>query len=116
MSLTGTFSGTTANERITPTIAWSAVQSVAGNYSDITATLTYRRSNDYVTGGKWEGSLTVGDQTVTGKKTLRITDTEDAVAISATFRVLLKFPAQEGHQHTDNHRADRRNFRQRKLL
>lgn len=88
MSLTGTFSGTTANERITPTIAWSAVQSVAGNYSDITATLTYRRSNDYVTGGKWEGSLTVGDQTVTGKKTLRITDTEDAVAISATFRVL----------------------------
>ena len=87
MSLTGKFSGTTANERITPTITWSAVQSVAGNYSDITATLTYRRSNDYVTGGKWEGSLTVGTQTVTGKKTLRITHTEDAVAISATVRV-----------------------------
>lgn len=87
MSLTGKFSGTTANERITPTITWSAVQSVAGNYSDITATLTYRRSNDYVTGGKWAGSLTVGDQTLTGKKTLRITNTEDAVAISGTFRV-----------------------------
>lgn len=87
MALQGSFSGKTANTRITPTITWKAVQSVVGNYSDITATLTYRRDNDYVTGGTWSGSLTIGTQKFTGKKTIRITDDTDAVAISATARV-----------------------------
>lgn len=87
MSLQGSFTGTTANERITPTIRWSAAQSVAGNYSDITATLTYRRTGDYITGGTWSGSLTVGETTLTGKKRMNIVSTADTVAISATVRV-----------------------------
>ena len=64
MALQGTFYGTTANVRITPIIDWSAVQSVAGNYSDITAVLSYTKKNSNpTTGGKWTGSLTIGDQT-----------------------------------------------------
>lgn len=64
MALQGIFYGTTANVRITPIIEWSAVQSVTGNYSDITATLSYTKKNSNpTTGGKWTGSLTIGDQT-----------------------------------------------------
>lgn len=88
MALQGYFSGKTANERITPTIHWWAVQSVAGNYSDITATLTYRRNNNYTTGGDWKGSLTIGTQVFTGKKYIEITNDADTVAISATARVM----------------------------
>lgn len=64
MALQGTFYGTTANVRITPIIEWSATQSVAGNYSDITATLSYTKKNSNpTTGGRWTGSLTIGDNT-----------------------------------------------------
>lgn len=64
MALQGIFYGTTANVRITPIIEWVAVQSVSGNYSDITATLSYTKKNSNpTTGGKWTGSLTIGDQT-----------------------------------------------------
>lgn len=87
MALKGSFSGKTANERITPTITWSAVQSVAGNYSDITATLTYRRDNNYNTEGSWKGSLTIGDQKSTGTKWIKITNDADVVAIGATVRI-----------------------------
>ena len=47
MALQGSFSGETSNDQITPTITWQATQSVIGNYSDITATLTYKRKNNY---------------------------------------------------------------------
>lgn len=64
MALQGIFYGTTANVRITPIIEWSAVQSVAGNYSDVTATLSYTKKNSNpTTGGRWSGSLTIGEDT-----------------------------------------------------
>lgn len=64
MALQGIFYGTTANVRITPIIEWSAVQSVAGNYSDITATLSYTKKNSNpTTGGRWSGSLTINGDT-----------------------------------------------------
>lgn len=87
MALKGSFSGKTSNDRITPTISWAATQSVTGNYSDITATLTYKRNNNYNTEGSWKGSLTIGTQTFTGSKWIKITGGGDAVAISATARV-----------------------------
>lgn len=64
MALKGIFYGTTANVRITPIIEWSAVQSVSGNYSDITAILSYTKKNSNpTTGGRWTGSLTIGEDT-----------------------------------------------------
>lgn len=88
MALTGKFSGTTSNSRIKPTITWSAVQSVEGNYSDITAILTYKRNNDQVTGGSWSGTLTIGNQVFKGSKRFNITNDADAEAIRATARIL----------------------------
>lgn len=87
MAIEGVFSGTTSNSRIKPTITWSAVQSVSGNYSDVTATLTYQRNNSYETAGLWEGTLTIGEQSVSGSKKLTITDGSAATALSATVRV-----------------------------
>ena len=43
MAGSGSFTGTTANSAIVPTITWSAAQSQEGNYSDVTAVLTYDR-------------------------------------------------------------------------
>lgn len=88
MALSGTFSGTTANSRIKPTITWTAVQSVAGNYSDITATLTYSRTNTgYTTDGTWSGSITIGTQSFSAKKYIAVTYQSDTVAMTATARV-----------------------------
>lgn len=87
MALQGTFSGTTSNSRIKPTITWSATQSVTENYSQITATLTYKRNNSYTTAGAWSGSLTIGTQVFTDSKSIQITNTDDAVAITATAQV-----------------------------
>ena len=48
MAGSGSFTGTTANSAIVPTITWSAAQSQEGNYSDVTAVLTYDRTNSWV--------------------------------------------------------------------
>jgi len=87
MALNGSFGGKTSNSRIKPTLWWSAVQSVEGNYSDITAILTYKRTNDQVTGGSWSGTLTIDDQVFKGSKRFNITNDMDAEAIRATARV-----------------------------
>lgn len=88
MALKGSFYGTTSNSYIKPKIEWSAVQSVAGNYSDITATLTYSRTNQgYSTGGAWSGSLTIGQDTKTGTGSFDITYNSNTVAITHTARV-----------------------------
>lgn len=89
MALKDTFYGTTENPNIKPKIAWSAVQSVENNYSDITATLTYSRTNSgYTTGGYWSGSLSIGDSTGTvSSKYIEITRDSDTLAITHTARV-----------------------------
>lgn len=88
MALSGTFYGTTSNPRIKPQIVWSAKQSVAGNYSDVTAVLQYTRSNSgYTTGGTWEGTLSINGETVTDKLYLEITYGNTTTALSATVRV-----------------------------
>lgn len=88
MANNGFFYGTTANTKIKPKITWSAVQSVEGNYSDITATLSYSRTNTgYTTGGTWEGTLTIGDRQFSGSKYIEITYDSNTVAITGTARV-----------------------------
>jgi len=88
MALNGYFYGTTANAWIKPKLTWSAEQSVEGNYSDITVTLSYSRTNTgYKTEGDWSGSITLGEETVTGKKHISVTYQSDTPAMTATFRV-----------------------------
>ena len=88
MALSGYFYGTTANARIKPKLSWSAVQSVEGNYSDITVTLSYSRTNTgYKTEGQWSGTIYLGDQQKSGEKHLSITYQSDTEALTATFRV-----------------------------
>jgi hypothetical protein len=88
MALSGTFYGTTTNERIKPKIVWSAVQNVAGNYSDVTATLSYSRTNTgYETAGLWEGSITIDGDTKSESKNLSITYNSNTQAITHTVRV-----------------------------
>ena len=88
MAIKGSFSGTTSNSRIKPTITWWLVQSVEGNWSEITAVLTYSRTNTgYATEGKWKGSITIGDQTVTGADTIKITHNSNTEAMVAMARV-----------------------------
>ena len=94
MALSGSFTGKTANQYIKPKITWSATQSITGNYSDVTATLTYSRTNTgYTTSGSWAGSLYIDKGTddeqrakVSGKL-IEITYNSNTLAISKTFRV-----------------------------
>ena len=88
MALSGIFYGTSSNPRIKPQISWSAVQSVAGNYSDVTAKLQYTRSNSgYTTGGTWKGTLTIGGDTVTKSLYMEITYGNTTTVITHKVRV-----------------------------
>lgn len=88
MALSGTFYGTSSNPRIKPQIVWSAVQSVAGNYSDVTAKLQYTRSNSgYTTGGTWQGTLTINGESKTDKLYMEITYGNTTTVLTSTVRV-----------------------------
>lgn len=88
MALSGNFSGSTGNQYIYPEIYWSAVQSVDGNYSDVTATLYYSRSNSgYTTTGTWSGGITINGSRTSGSRYLSIAYHSETMAISATVRV-----------------------------
>lgn len=88
MALSGIFYGTSSNPRIKPQISWEAVQSVAGNYSDVTARLQYTRSNaGYTTGGTWKGSLSIGGNTATKSLYMEITYGNVTTVITHKVRV-----------------------------
>ena len=88
MALSGNFTGSTGNQYIYPEIYWSAVQSVDGNYSDVTATLYYSRSNSgYTTTGTWSGGITINGSRTSGSRYLSISYHSETMAISATVRV-----------------------------
>lgn len=91
MALSGYFTGSTANQAIVPKIEWSGVQSIAGNYTDVTATLYYSRTDSYVTGGTWSGSITIGGTVTNGSKSeVRITLNSNTQVMSATVRIYHK--------------------------
>lgn len=88
MALSGAFTGTTGNQYIFPTIKWSAVQSQDGNYSDVTATLYYSRSNSgYTTSGTWSGGITIDGQWTAGSRHIEVSYQSGTFAMSATVRV-----------------------------
>lgn len=88
MALSGAFTGTTGNQYIFPTIKWSAVQSQDGNYSDVTATLYYSRSNSgYTTSGTWSGGITIDGQWTAGSRHIEVSYQSGTLAMSATVRV-----------------------------
>ena len=88
MALSGNFSGSTGNQYIRPDIYWSAAQSQDGNYSDVTATLYYSRSNSgYTTSGTWSGGITIDGQRSAGSRHIEISYNSDTMAVSATVRV-----------------------------
>lgn len=88
MALSGTFYGTTSNEYIQPKIVWSATQSVSGNYSTVTATLYYSRTNTgYTTEGNGSYTLTINGSAKTESKRLTFTHNSNTKAISHTVQV-----------------------------
>lgn len=88
MALNGYFYGTTANARIKPKMSWEAVQNAEENYSDVTVTLSYSRTNSgYTTAGNWSGTIYLGDQSQSGRKYITVTHNSDTEALTATFRV-----------------------------
>ena len=88
MALSGNFSGSTGNQYIRPDIYWSAAQSQDGNYSDVTATLYYSRSNSgYTTSGTWSGGITIDGQRTAGSRHIEISLNSYTMAVSATVRV-----------------------------
>ena len=94
MALSGNFSGKTSNQFVKPTIYWSAVQNIEGNYSDVTVELRYSRTNTgYTTEGNFSGALyidkgTDGEQKQTGSKSsFKVTYKSNSLAMSKTFRV-----------------------------
>ena len=88
MALSGSFTGSTNNSTVKPKITWSAVQNIAENYSMVTATLTYSRTNSgYTTSGAWNGSITINGTTTTGTASINITYNSNTEAMSATVKV-----------------------------
>lgn len=84
MALNGTFYGSTSNQYIRPRIVWSATQSISGNTSTVTATLSYTRTNTgYTTTGTWAGSITInGNKASVSSKRLTIVNGSYVTAIS----------------------------------
>lgn len=64
MALSGSFTGTSANQYITPRIVWSAKQDIDGNKSTITASLYYAKSSwsNTATGGYGAFKITIDGQ------------------------------------------------------
>lgn len=88
MALKGTITGSTANQFIDCKIVWSATQSIAGNYSDVTATLYYSRNNTgYTTQGTWNGKIIINGVETSSTKYITITKDSNTVAMTATTRV-----------------------------
>lgn len=88
MALSGTFYGTTGNEYIRPKIVWKATQSVSGNYSTVTATLYYSRTNSgYTTKGTGSFSLTINGNKASASKAVTITYNSNTVAITHKVQV-----------------------------
>ena len=88
MALSGTIYGTTNNKYIDAKLEWSATQNKTENYSTITATLYYSRTNTgYTTSGKWVGAITINGTEVSGEARITITYQSNTEAMTATVRV-----------------------------
>lgn len=88
MALSGSINGTTSNSYIASKIVWEAKQSIEGNYSDVTAVLTYSRTNTgYTTDGTWSGGITINGVRTPYSQYISITYNSNTVAMSVSTRV-----------------------------
>lgn len=88
MALSGTIKGTTSNDYISAKIEWTATQSISGNYSDVTATLYYSRTNTgYTTYGTWSGSITINGTKTSGSKSIEIKYNSNTQTLTVKTRV-----------------------------
>ena len=86
----GVITGTTSNKYVICKLEWTSVKNEVGNYSDVTATLKYSRTNSgYTTSGKWSGSITINGvkKEVSTANQIYITQNSNTVAMSSTVRV-----------------------------
>lgn len=88
MSISGSFYGTTSNSAIKPKITWSAEPNLEGNFSEVTATLSYSRTDSYKTYGYWAGALTInGNKKSVSSKYVEITKNSNTVAVTHKLQV-----------------------------
>ena len=83
----GTISGTTNNDGISSKIVWSATTHVDANTSTVTATLYYKRLNNYTTYGTGSFTLAIGGEKKTESKYITIKYGEWAEVITLTATV-----------------------------
>ena len=83
MALSGVFYGTTSNQYVKPKIEWRAEQNIEGNYSEVTAVLSYSRTNTgYKTESTWYGSITIDGQTLDGSVFATVTYNSNTVVLT----------------------------------
>lgn len=88
MALSGDIYGSTTNRYVQPKISWVGVQDITGNYTDVTATLAFSRTNTgYTTYGPWAGGITINGTRVAGSKQISITYNSNTFTMTATVRV-----------------------------
>ena len=88
MALNGTFYGSTSNQYIQPKIVWKATQSITGNYSTVTATLYYSRTNSgYGTYGTGTFGITINGSTETVTKEITIGYNSNTLAVTHSVKV-----------------------------
>lgn len=88
MELSGSFYGKTSNSAIKPKITWWARENVEGNYSEVTAQLSYSRSDSYTTSGHWNGWLSIGsDRKTVSNKYVQISKNSNTVTVTHTVQV-----------------------------
>ena len=86
----GIINGTTSNNYVICKLEWTSVKNEVGNYSDVTATLKYSRTNSgYTTSGKWSGSITINGvkKEASTANEIYITQNSNTVVMSSTVRV-----------------------------
>ena len=85
MAKSGTINGTTNNQYVVSKVSWSSTPDTAGNYSLVTATLYYSRTNSgYKTYGTWNGSITIDGKKTSGSKYITITQNSNTVAMTVS--------------------------------
>ena len=82
----GTISGSTNNEGISSKIVWSSVTDVEANTSAVTATLYYKRLNNYTTYGTGSFTLAIGstEKTESNYITIKYGEWTKAITLTAT--------------------------------
>ena len=88
MALQGIFYGTTSNQYVKPKIEWTAVQNALENYSDVTAVLTYSRTNTgFKTESTWYGGITINGVRQSGSVFATVTYNSNTEVFRCTQRV-----------------------------